>query len=35
LGGCDVDVAVGIFHQFDHLSRGGVGHDDLAGHEVL
>ena len=29
----DVDVAVGVLHQLDHLGRRGVGQDDLAAHE--
>ena len=29
VGDGDVDIAVGVFHQFDHLSRGGVGQQDF------
>ena len=33
VGRGDVDVAVGVLHQLDHLGRRGVGEHDLAAHE--
>jgi len=33
VGDGDIDVAVGVLHQLDHLGGSGVGEDDLAAHE--
>ena len=33
IGSRDINIAVSVFHEFDHLGRGGIRHDDVAGHE--